>query len=435
MSKRLNRRQFIQLGGGAVVVAGLGACDSGTGGRRAANTSPSSTVGGSGTTPTTRTPTTPPPTPTRPTATVATADGSTVVGRRLVVVQLNGGNDLLNSLPPTDGRYRDLRPTIAIPEADIVTLAGLDDAGLHPSLGGLSRFWDVGQLAIIRAIGFEVPNRSHFVSMDRWWRADQLTEPGWLGRVLDGLPAEPAPLFATSLGGGAPLLNGRAAQPTVIASPSSFQWVDFDPTWLTAMGGDGTDLAGRARHAFQRTVQAVTDFAAITGGSETSDELPTREGGATIAEGLSVAAQLLAADAGTHLVVVSAGGFDTHANQVPQQAILLEDLATGIDAFFAAIEAADLGDDVLLVVTSEFGRRAAENGSGGCDHGAGGLSLAVGRGVRGGVFGEVDLADLLDGDVRPNVAPQALFTNCLDWLGVDADQILGTRDDSLALLR
>jgi len=132
--------------------------------------------------------------------------------------------------------------------------------------------------------------------------------------------------------------------------------------------------------------------------------------------------------------VVSAGGFDTHANQLSEQAALLEDLATGIDAFFEAIEVAGLGDDVLLVVNSEFGRRAAENGSGGCDHGAGGLSLAVGRGVRGGVFGEVDLGNLLDGDIRPNVAPQAFFTRCLDWLGVDAEHVLGARDDSLVLL-
>lgn len=425
MTERLNRRQFIQLGGGAVVVVGLGACDRHAEGRNAASTTSTTTAGA---TPTTV------PAVTTPTSTVTTSDVTMFGGRRLVVVQLNGGNDLLNSLPPTDGRYRDLRPTIAIPEADIVTLTGLSDAGLHPGLGGLAPLWDAGQLAIIRGIGFEVPNRSHFVSMDRWWRADQLTQPGWLGRVLDGLPAEPSPMFATALGGGAPLLYGQQAQPTVILSPSSFRWVDFDPQWLTAMGGEGTDLAGMARHAFQRTVRAVNDFAEITGGEAMSDELPTREGGATIVDGLDVAAQLLAADAGTQMVVVSAGGFDTHANQLTEQAGLLEDLATGIAAFFAAIDAGGLGDDVLLVVTSEFGRRAAENGSGGCDHGAGGLSLAVGRGVRGGVFGEVDLGDLLDGDVRPNVAPQALFTRCLDWLGVDADQILGVRDDSLALL-
>ncbi|MCY7301104.1 MAG: DUF1501 domain-containing protein [Ilumatobacteraceae bacterium] len=429
MTNPLNRRQFIQLGGGAVVVAGLGACDRDGVGHNAAGTLPT-TSAPNVTAPVVTTATT----TAAPSTTIATTGGTSFDGRRLVVVQLNGGNDLLNSLPPTDSRYRDLRPTIAIPEADIVTLSGLDDAGLHPSLSGLARFWDVGQLALVRGIGFEVPNRSHFVSMDRWWRADQLSEAGWLGRVLDGLPAEPSPLFATALGGGAPLLNGRGVQPTVITSPGSFRWVGFDPRWLSAMGGGGADLAGMARHAFQRTVQAVTDFAEITGGSATSEDLPTREGGATLAEGLSVAAQLLAADAGTQMVVVSAGGFDTHANQLTEQSSLLKDLATGIDAFFEAIEAAGLGDDVLLVVTSEFGRRAAENGSGGCDHGAGGLSLSVGRGVRGGVFGEVDFADLLDGDIRPNVAPQALFTNCLDWLGVDADQILGSRDDSLALL-
>jgi uncharacterized protein (DUF1501 family) len=424
MKSPLNRRQFIQLGGGAVVVAGLGACDRQTASRNVATTAaPTNTDVPSTATPSTATP-----------STAATRPPSTG-DRRLVVVQLNGGNDLLNSLPPTSGLYRDLRPTIAIPEADVLALTGVDDAGLHPSLGGLTRLWDVGQLAVIRGIGFEVPNRSHFVSMDRWWRADQLTEPGWLGRVLDDSAVEPSPLFATALGGGAPLLNGRVVQPTVILTPGSFKWVDFDPTWLSAMGDGGTDLAGITRHAFQRTVQAVNDFAAITGGAATADELPTREGGATIVDGLSVAAQLLAADADTHMVVVSAGGFDTHANQLAEQALLLEDLATGIDAFFTSIEAAGLGDDVLLVVTSEFGRRAAENGSGGCDHGAGGLSLAVGHGVRGGMFGEVDLADLLDGDVRPVIAPQALLTRCLDWLGVDAEQILGARDDSLALLR
>ena len=431
MTNALNRRQFIQLGTGSVVVVGLGGCDRRTSSRAVSEAVPTSTdvVGSTATAPTFDA-TSPPSTASAAPLPVGAAFG----GRRLVVVQLNGGNDLLNTLPPADGRYHDLRPTLAIPDADIVALAGVDDAGLHPSLAGLARFWDAGRLAVIRGIGFEVPNRSHFVSMDRWWRADQLTRPGWLGRVLDELAEEPAPLFATALGSGAPLLNGRLVQPTVITSPGSFQWVDIQPAWLTAMGDGGDDLAGIARHAFQRTVQAVTDFAEITGRATTSDDLPTREGGATIAEGLSVAAQLLAADAGTQLVVVSASGFDTHANQLPEHAALLADVAAGIDAFFDSIEATGLADDVLLVVTSEFGRRAAENGSGGCDHGAGGLSLAFGNGVRGGVFGEVDLADLLDGDVRPTVAPQALLTRCLDWLGVDAGHILGARDDSLDLL-
>ena len=406
----LGRRQFIRLGAGVAVV-GLGACDS-----TARHATPP--VGSSpGSTPQVR------------------ARGGHA-GKRLVVVQMNGGNDLLNSLPPTDGRYRDLRPTIAIPEANVVGLKGVTDAGLHPSLAALNAFWDAGELAIMRGIGFERPNRSHFVSMDRWWRADDITAPGWLGRVFDELGELPA-LYAVALGSGAPVLNGANAQSTVINSAGSFRWVGVQPEWLTAFGdgGGGHDLAARLSAAYGRAVQAVGDFAAITGSAATSDELPIREGGATISEGLAVAAQLLAADSGTQVVVVSASGFDTHANQLAVQSGLLNDVAEGITAFFAALDMAGLRDDVLLVTTSEFGRRAAENGSGGCDHGAGGLSFAVGTGVRGGLRGEVDLGNLLDGDVRPNLDPFGLFTACLDWIGADAEHVLGRRVDALDLLR
>lgn len=415
MNPLLSRRQVIRLGAGVgagVAVVGFGACDS------TRQVGPTTTVPAGGSVP------------------GSTPPGSAVSsGRRLVIVQMNGGNDLLNSLPPIDGRYRDLRPTIAIPEADVVSLAGLDDAGLHPGLGGLSALWDAGEMAILRGIGFEDPNRSHFVSMDRWWRADDLTAPGWLGRVFDE-SGELPPLYAVALGAGAPVLSGASVQPAVITSAGSFRWVGVQPEWLGAFGaGGGADLPSQLAAAYQRAVASVADFAAITGVAPTSDELPAREGGATISEGLAVAAQLLVADAGTRVVVVSASGFDTHANQLTVQGGLLTDLAAGITAFDAAMDAAGLRDDVLLVTTSEFGRRAAENGSGGCDHGAGGLSLVVGSGVRGGVRGEVDLGNLLDGDVRPTLDPFGLFTTCLDWIGADAERTLGRRVDTLDLLR
>ncbi len=427
MLPTLDRRHFIGLtvGAGATVAVGVGlSAGDGPASSSATTTSLSTKTAATSTT-----------TPSTVPVVSGTSGGMQFGGRRLVVVQLNGGNDLLNTLPPTSGRYHDLRPTLALADAEVVALSGVDDAGLHPSLAPLLGAWDAGQLAFIRGIGFEKPNRSHFVSMDRWWRADQLSQPGWLGRVVDGLGAEPSPLFGTALGASAPLLSGARRQPTVVGSSGSFRWVDIDPDWLTGFGDGGADLAGLARHAFTRTVQAVDDFAEITGGESTSDELAGREGGANIADGLSVAAQLLASDAGAQLVVVSASGFDTHANQLPVHANLLTDVADGIVAFMAAMESAGLADDVLLVVTSEFGRRVAENGSGGCDHGAGGLSLAIGSGVQGGMYGEVDLDDLLDGDVRPSVAPQALFTACLDWLGVDATATLDARDGSLNLLR
>ncbi|MBI4885300.1 MAG: DUF1501 domain-containing protein [Actinobacteria bacterium] len=428
MLPNFSRREFLRLGGGVAVTVGVTSCDRrGTGAAdQSSSTTGSTQVSTSGSTSASTVPSTAP----------TGGGGLAFGGRRLVVVQLNGGNDLLNTLPPTDGRYHDLRPNLALADGDIVSLAGVGDAGLHSSLAPLIDSWDAGRLAFIRGIGFDEPDRSHFISMDRWWRNDQLTQPGWLGRVVDGLADEPSPLFGTALGAGAPVLSGATTQPTVIGGSDSFKWVGVDPTWIKDLGSGGNDdLAALARHAFQRTVQAVDDFAEITGGASTSDELPTREGGATIADGLEVAALLLAADAGAQLVVVSAGGFDTHANQLPVHSNLLADVAAGIVAFLAAIENAGLSDDVMLVVTSEFGRRAAENGSGGCDHGAGGLSLAMGSGVKGGMYGEVDLSDLLDGDVRPTIAPQALFTDCLDWLRVDAEEVLGSRDDSLGLLR
>ena len=187
MRPKIDRRQFIGLsvGAGATVAVGfaLSAGDDGT--TRAVDVSTAGSTAGS--------------------TSVATSVPGTsnslgnlqFGGRRLVVVQLNGGNDLLNTLPPTAGRYHDMRPTLALADNDVLSLTGVDDAGLHPSLAPLLGAWSAGQLALIRGIGFAVPNRSHFVSMDRWFRADQLSQPGWLGRVVDGLADEPSVLFGS----------------------------------------------------------------------------------------------------------------------------------------------------------------------------------------------------------------------------------------------
>lgn len=416
---RLGRRQFIGLGAG-LVAGGLAGCDN--------DTEPASRPDGSQIS--------------TSTSGSAPAPSALSTTRRLVVVQLNGGNDLLNTLPPAAGRYRDLRPTLAVPEGEVVGLNGVTDCGLHPSLAGLVPFWDAGRLAILRGIGFQQPNRSHFVSMDRWWRADDMTAPGWLGRVLDHVP-NPAPLYASALGASAPLLNGSSFAPTVVTSAKAFNWVGVDPQTVEALAGDGdpgsgSDLSAAMRDAYRRAASAVEDFAAVASGvDEDAGEvelLPSREGAVSLGEGLAIAAELLSADVGTQFVVVSASGFDTHSGQDTTHRRLLADLNDGLTSFFASMAAAGLGDDVLVVTTSEFGRRAAENGSGGCDHGAGGLSFVLGSAVKGGIYGDVDLDNLLEGDVRPSVDPLALYTTCLDWVGADAAEVLGRRDDSLGLL-
>jgi len=164
-------------------------------------------------------------------------------------------------------------------------------------------------------------------------------------------------------------------------------------------------------------------------------DLPDFAGGNPISDGLATAAALLTADVGARLVVVSASGFDTDSGQAAVQAGLLTDLAQGLNGFQQTMDAADLGQDVLVVTTSEFGRRAAENASEGTDHGAGGLSFVLGNAVQGGLYGSADLGDLLDGDIRPVIDPRAMYTACLDWLGADVEAVLGRRYDGLSVLR
>lgn len=419
----LTRRHFLRLGG-AIAVVGLGACSAERDARPAASapgTSAASTTAATSTTAVTTTTTAAPP-------------GTLLGGRRLIVVQLNGGNDGLNTVVPVAGAYHDARPTLGIADTDLVALAGVGDVGLHPALAPLTPLWDAGHLAIVRGIGFQDPNRSHFVSMDRWWRADDVHAPGWLGRVLDALPSEPDALYAAAFGGATPILSGANRQGASVSSPSGFRFRAIGPDTVRLLSAPSADvtLLAAAQHAVGRAVDAVTGFERAMSDTEDQGGDDDREGGATIAGGLELAARLLAADGATQIVVVSAGGFDTHSGQADTQQRLLADLAKGISAFFDAAAAAGL--DVLLVTTSEFGRRVQENGSGGTDHGAGNVSFVAGPGVQGGVVGEIDLGDLLDGDVRPTVDPRTLFTACLDWIGADAATILGRRSEEVQLL-
>ena len=378
-----------------------------------------------------------------PASTSAPGPASTVASgptdRVLVLVQMNGGNDGLNTLVPLDPRYRDARPTLGVAEDELLALGGLDDYAVHPALAPLVPWWDAGHLALVDGVGFADPNRSHFVSMDRWWHADgSASAGGWMGRALDGT-ADDAPLTAVALGGGAPVLRGLSRAPVEVGDVDRF---GFDPSLdldaleqLTAPLSDDA-LVAFVQQALVRTLSAVEAFASLAPAAARSDDEPVveREGGASITAGLETAARLVT-QRGSRLVVVSAGGFDTHAGQAPVHRSLLTDLAVGLAGFHEQIEAAGLADRVLVAAVSEFGRRVAENGSGGSDHGAAGLTLVMGAGVAGGLHGGVDLGDLLDGDVRPVIDPRTVMTACLDWFGADPAAVLGARYDEVRLLR
>jgi uncharacterized protein (DUF1501 family) len=400
--------------------------------------------------------------PTSSAAGGAAAGGPEPAGgnRVLVVLQMNGGNDGLNTLiPANDGAYFDNRPKLQVKEGDIATLAGAQ-YGLHPSLKPLVPLWDAGRLVPIDAIGFlQGQTRSHFQAMDLWWSAmpNQARTTGWLGRWLDRSGDPTNPLRAIALGSGSPALVGDKAMSTVVLDPSAFKLLapkGADVATLTkAFAATATPLASdpdlaAAQGSVPTALHAVDLLAKVTddgsgGGTApgATAKAPANKG--VTADGdkgdfttlLDTAAGIIDLQIGTQVIVVSATGFDTHANQATTQPQLLQDLATGVTQFIDAIDKQGRGDQVLVMTTSEFGRRVKENGSG-TDHGEGGVQFLVGNAVHGKqVVGDADLAHLDDGDVRSTIDTRSMYASVLDWLGgADTNDILGGSFDRHGLL-
>jgi uncharacterized protein (DUF1501 family) len=422
----ITRRHFLALTGG-VVLAGCAGGRTDTGGGPAATSTDASV------------PTVPSSVPTTVT-TIDAAPEAVPDGRVLVVVELAGGNDAVNTLVPLAGPsvapYRTSRPTLALPESELVPFA--DSVALHPALAPLTALTD--RMATIAGIGFADPDRSHFVSFDRWWRADQLEQStGWLGRWLDTLPDDAvAPLGAVAVGRGSPVLRAGSASSTTIADAASFSLpAGIDGSDLASFGGGqpADPVLAAAGRAWGATSAAVAEFAPLAAASV--DSAPSEYGvPATTGfqQGLALAAEIVTGDVGSRVVVVSVSGFDTHSVQLDTHEALLADLAAGISNFWRTMDDAGTADRVLMFTQSEFGRRVAENGSAGTDHGAAGVSFVLGDGIRTGVHGALDLTALRNGDVQPVHDPRGLFTAALDWLGGDVERVLGERDDSLDLL-
>jgi uncharacterized protein (DUF1501 family) len=368
-------------------------------------------------------------------------------GRVLVVVQMSGGNDALNTLIPLNGTYHELRPNLGIADDKLVALRGEPNLGLHPSLQPLAPMYESGQLAIVPGVGFASDSRSHFASQDVWWTAspDHTKVDGWLGRWLDSSgEANSNPLVAISLGGGAVrTLVADHSESTAINDVSSFQLQgatgsnggDFAQAFAaTAAPPSGDALLAQSQSSVTAALRAVDVFAKAGVATTPSGDKPSADSGGEITAGLATAANLIDLDLGTRVVVVSGAGFDTHANQADHHARLLADLAGGISSFFGALQQKGHADRVVLVTTSEFGRRAAENGSAGTDHGLGGVQFVAGPGVHGGVHGTVDLTNLADGDLPVQTDARSLYAAGLDWLGGPSSELLDGYKDQLGLV-
>ena len=366
-------------------------------------------------------------------------------GTILVVVQLSGGNDGLNTIVPygLDG-YRANRTTIGIGEDKLLPLT--ERVGLHPEMGKLWERYKAGQVAVIQGAGYPNPNLSHFRSTDIWLSAvpDAYATNGWIGNHLSKVTTSD-PLYAISVTDNlSPAFNGGSFSVPAIGNVQNYQF-RTDGRYPNDRG---------AKVAYANWVyglpsdRALESYIAQEGASMMASTHMVQEAAASyqtpveypqfqLANSLKTVAQLMSADLGTRIFYVQLGGFDTHSNQPNTHARLVGGLSNSIDAFFHDLERMGKAGNVLLMTFSEFGRRVQENGSQGTDHGTAGPMFVVGPRVEGGLYGNYPSLTQLDDNknLKYQVDFRSVYGTVIErWLGADQATALGTRYENVGFV-
>ncbi|SCF33505.1 Uncharacterized conserved protein, DUF1501 family [Micromonospora viridifaciens] len=350
--------------------------------------------------------------------------GSEPPGETVVLVTLYGGNDGLNTvIPYADPAYHASRPELAYSAEKVLPLN--DALGLNPVLTGLKRLWDDKRLAIVLGVGYPRPDRSHFRSMDIWQTGtpEAPATTGWIGRWLDDIkaPVETAVSFEPVL---PPLLVGRQR----IGSCISYQGLDLPP-WVDAglvaelgrVEPGEPAMQARAASAYadlleMRRVIKGADEATGSPKAAAEPAVPaTGTGGeSALSAQLALVARCVEVGVPTRVYSVSLGGFDTHADELSAQELLLRQLDTALSSFVDRMVQSEAGRRVTVVVYSEFGRRVRANASDGTDHGTAGPMLVLGHRVAGGFYGEQpSLTDLDQGDLKATADFRDVFGSIL----------------------
>jgi uncharacterized protein (DUF1501 family) len=355
-------------------------------------------------------------------------------GRSLVVIQLGGGNDGLNMVIPHGmATYYQKRPVIGIPAANVIQLNTV--MGIHPDLQPLRSLYDNGKLAIVQGVGYANPNRSHFRATDIWLSATDSNVTlgtGWMGRdLLYRNPNYPGTLTPSPLAlqiGGSPSLGFNSANGPMgvtITDPNQFYQliagtVGFieDPPPNTPAG---------AELLFLRTIeQEAIQFATVIKQSADRVTNQTTYPTSSLATQLAIVARLIAGGLNTPIYMVQLGGFDTHSGQLNRQQSLFQDLASSIAAFQTDLQLLNVADMVIGMTFSEFGRRIAENGSQGTDHGTSSPQFLFGSRVMGGFHGPNPDFTRLDatGDFIYDIDFRQLYASILgSWFGADETEL------------
>ncbi len=360
----------------------------------------------------------------------------------LAVLSLSGGNDGLNTvIPYSNPLYRDYRPTLGIPEGQIIPIN--DELGFHPTMGPLKKFWDEGKLAIFLGVGYDNPSYSHFRSMDIWHTCepDKIGTEGWLGRVLKEIdPNAENVLCGVNFGRGLP--RALVMEGVPVASVGNLE------TYGLLTGIDGEDQRNDALDVFGRMYSpamgtgAVMDYIHSTGTNalKGADILATAPDKYTSSVEYSntVVGQYMKNIAQTHLAGFGSrvlyttspyNSFDTHANQASLHSGLWTDVSNNVDTFYQDLREHNASDEVMLLMFTEFGRRIGDNGSG-TDHGAGGIAFVVGEHVKGGIYGEYPSLEPsqqeVGGNLKYGMDFRSIYTTIVeDFYKMDAQPIVG----------
>ena len=358
----------------------------------------------------------------------------------LVVLQLAGGNDALNTIVPYNNpKYYDNRPNVMVPQDQVLPIN--DEIGFNPNMGPIKKLYDEGHVAVIQGIGYPTASRSHFRSMDIWHTCEpqKVGDEGWLGRVVRDLdPNQENVLTAVNFGRGLP--RALVAPGVPVASVGNLE------TYGVLTGIDDVDQRLKALDVFSKVYTPmigqgpVYDYLAHTGldalkGADILSAAPemysstVEYGSDDVGQYLRNIVQTHLAGFGTRVFYTTApyNSFDTHAGQLANHTRLWSETSRAIADFYDDLQEHDAGDNVTLLVFTEFGRRVHDNGAG-TDHGAGGHTFVIGQNVKGGLYGEypsLDADKLDEGDLQFNNDFRGLYSTILEkWMGLDAKPIV-----------
>ena len=369
--------------------------------------------------------------------------------KSLIVIQLSGGNDYLNTvIPYSEGKYYDYRSTVNIPQNKVIPID--DHYGFNPSMGPVKSLWDEGKVAIINGIGYQNPNRSHFRSMDIWHTAepDSIGKDGWLGRAIRDIdPQGENVLTGINFGRGLP--RAMACPGVSVASVGDLDTYGLFPDvkdeelrmfTLEAFSKMYGGAAGRdpVMELLGQTGQDALQGADILRTAPAMYSSSVEYAPDSLAQNVKSISQVFHANVGARVLYTQHGPFDTHAGELISHAKLWDEVAGAVGCLMDDLKEHGTENDASILIFSEFGRRIQDNGSG-SDHGSGGVAFMIGGAVNGGTYGEYPSlaeAEQIEGDLRSNNDFRSVYTGILeDWLGLDAAPIVNGQFEKFDLFK